>query len=189
MIDGDDLAYEMVFSHADEPIDEWWTKLGGQPVWLEEPQWPLCRQHERPMGFIGQFRLPGRRTRVAFLFMDDRSEESWRPEGGENALIVQPGRVPPFVRTTGAAVGDSLVRELSVDLEATEQSAVPRWGSHMLGTPTWWQDEEYPAGAWTYFFQLGNSEQGMYDSLVAESGVGYGFLSPDEQEGRFLWQC
>ncbi len=29
----------------------------------------------------------------------------------------------------------------------------------------------------------------MYESLLAESGVGYGFLSSDEQEGRFLWQC
>ncbi|MEV1170887.1 hypothetical protein [Nonomuraea sp. NPDC049784] len=59
----------------------------------------------------------------------------------------------------------------------------------MLGTPIWWQDEEYPAGAWTYFFQLGNSKQGMYDLLFADSGVGYGFLSSDEREGRFLWQC
>ncbi|TMR23954.1 hypothetical protein ETD86_06410 [Nonomuraea turkmeniaca] len=189
MIDGDDLAYKMIFSHADEAIDEYWTKLGGQPVWLEKPQWPRCWRHERLMGFIGQFRLPGRQIRMAYLFMDNESEESWSPEGGENALIVQPGRIPPFVQAVGAATGESLVNELFVDLEEIEQSTAPRWGSQMLGTPTWWQDEEYPAGVWTYFFQLRNSENGMYDTLFAESGAGYGFLSPDEQEGRFLWQC
>ncbi|MEV0228697.1 hypothetical protein [Nonomuraea sp. NPDC050786] len=186
MIDGDGCTYEMIFSEAEEAIDEFWTKLGGQPVWLEKPQWPLCYRHERPMGFIGQFRLPGRSTRMAYLFMDDESEESFLPEGGENALIVQPGRVPPFVETTDAACGPRLVGETFVDLEEVEQLDPGWWGSRVLGAPTWLQYEEYPAGGpWTFFFQLRELDSLMF----GDSGMGYGFLSADEQEGRFLWQC
>ncbi|MEW9527393.1 hypothetical protein [Microbispora sp. NPDC049125] len=189
MVNGEDLAYEMIFSQADDSIDEFCTKLGGRPVWLEEPQWPLCWRHERPMGFIGQFRLPGRQIRMAYLFMDDASESSFQPEGGENALIVQPGRIPSFLETADVACGESLVSELMVDLEEVEQSESLRWRSYLLGTPTWWQFEEYPKGGpWTFFFQLRN-ETDMYGPLFAGSGVGYGFLSADEQEGRFLWQC
>ncbi|WP_433248725.1 hypothetical protein ACQPYK_01050 [Streptosporangium sp. CA-135522] len=190
MINADDLTWEMAFSRVDRVIDEFCTKLGGRPTWLEEPQWPLCARHERPMGFIGQFRLPGRSIRMAYLFMDDESEESWRPEGGENALIMQPGRIPPFIETVDAADGESLVEELFVDLEEVEQVEPPCWGSRLLGVPGWLQDEEYPAGGpWSFFFQLRSSQRDMYQLMFGDGGMGYGFLSADEQEGRFLWQC
>ncbi|MDP9844578.1 hypothetical protein [Streptosporangium lutulentum] len=192
MIDGDDgLAYEMVFSRVDEVIEEFATKLGGQPIWLEEPRWPLCARHERPMGFIGQFRLPGGSIRMAYLFMGDGCEESWRPEGGENALIVQPGRIPRFVQTVATDRGESLVGELFADLEEVEQvEPRHRWESRLLGAPTWLQFEEYPdGGPWTFFFQLRSSQRHMYELNFGDGGMGYGFLSADEQEGRFLWQC
>ncbi|GAA4515644.1 hypothetical protein AB0K05_24710 [Nonomuraea sp. NPDC049486] len=186
MVDGDDFTYEMAFSRVDGAIDEFCTKLGGRPVWLEEPQWPLCVRHERPMGFIGQFRLPGRSTRMAYLFMDDEAEESWQPEGGENALIVQPGRVPPFIETAGVVDGEGLLEELFVDLEEVEQSEPPCWGSRLLGAPGWLQGEEFPPGGpWSFFFQLRDT----YQAIFGDGGMGYGFLSADEQEGRFLWQC
>jgi hypothetical protein len=45
------------FRPAGREIDSPVTKLGGQPTWLEQPQWPLSRSRNRPMPFIGQFRL------------------------------------------------------------------------------------------------------------------------------------
>jgi hypothetical protein len=33
------------------------TKFGGQPVWLEAPQWPIGRANGKPMEFIGQVAL------------------------------------------------------------------------------------------------------------------------------------
>ncbi|MGW4640162.1 hypothetical protein ACWEN6_16620 [Sphaerisporangium sp. NPDC004334] len=180
----------MVFSHAPGPIDEPMTKLGGQPVWLQEPAWPVCFRHETPMGFIGQFRLPGRRVRVAYLFMSAHHEGTWDAEGGENALIVQPGRVPSFVETIPRRTGESLVHEeLFVDLEEVNQTDVSTRDSWLLGAPIWQQYEEVPPGGpWTFFFQLRASVENHYDLNFGDAGVGYAFLSGDLAEGRFLWQ-
>ncbi|MEU8356297.1 hypothetical protein AB0C27_09815 [Nonomuraea sp. NPDC048882] len=189
--ENDGLAYAMTFSTGREPIDDFLPKLGGDPVWLEAPQWPLCYRHERPMGFIGQFRLPGERLRMAYLFMGVQCELTFEPDAGENALIVQPGRVPSFIETIPVAVGDSLVGpELLIDLEEVEQAELERWESHLLGEPVWLQHRQYPPGGpWSFFFQLESSMEGVYEVNFGDGGIGYGFLSADEEEGRFLWQC
>lgn len=139
-----------------------------------------------PYGVHRTVQAPRRSARMAYLFMDDESEESWRPEGGENALIVQPGRVPPFIETVGALDGESLIDELFVDLDEVEQSEPPSWKSRLLGAPGWLQGKEFRAGGpWSFFFQLQDLNQVMFGDV----GMGYGFLSADEREGRFLWQC
>ncbi|MGZ3637235.1 MAG: hypothetical protein ACXVCX_05290, partial [Ktedonobacterales bacterium] len=78
-----------------EPV----TKLGGQPVWIGEPQWPLSRQLGTPMRFIGQFALDPElfapcEARMAYLFLTGSEtfvDGTWLPDGGENAVILQPG--------------------------------------------------------------------------------------------------
>jgi carbamoyl-phosphate synthase large subunit len=66
---------------ADAPIREPVTKFGGQPVWIEGPDWPLSRQTGRPMRFIFQVALEPRLfgtipARMAYLFRRMR-RRSW----------------------------------------------------------------------------------------------------------------
>src|SRR5687767_8256440 len=45
-------------SHS--PISKPITKFGGQPVWINQAQWPISKKTEKPMMFIGQIKLePG----------------------------------------------------------------------------------------------------------------------------------
>ena len=67
------------FHEAKQSIREAVTKFGGQPTWLEEPQWPLSRQSGAPMRFICQIRLDEElfgavTARMAYLFMTDGEE-------------------------------------------------------------------------------------------------------------------
>lgn len=147
---------------ADGPYDAWLTprlemtwrtsatrivdsvaKIGGQPVWLDKPFWPVSAASGVPMTFVGQFPLPGPKARMSYLFIaqDDDTTLTFEPESGENALLVQPGgRVPSFVTGIGAGTGPSLWRrgttwtervpvELYVDAhpaDLTTQRAVER---------------------------------------------------------------
>ncbi len=97
------------FSFSAKPIRQPVTKVGGQPVWLEAPQWPISRHFKEPMLFLGQVALDpavfgGGPGRMAYLFITEPDifgdltfEESagvgfWtEPFDGENAIIIQPG--------------------------------------------------------------------------------------------------
>ncbi|MDB6124537.1 MAG: hypothetical protein JWQ71_3530 [Pedosphaera sp.] len=92
--------YTIEFIPAKQPIRELITKFGGQPNWISEPEWPLSKSTGKPMQFIGQFTLDpelfgGAPDRMAYLFMtneeDAPTESTWEPNGGENAVIIQPG--------------------------------------------------------------------------------------------------
>ncbi len=105
---------ELSFRPVDAPVREPRAKLGGQPVWLDAPAWPVSRALAEPMCFVGQFPIPGSGGRIAYLFITDDPDGSlptFEPEGGENALLVQPGgRIPDFLTVTSAATGPSLWR-------------------------------------------------------------------------------
>lgn len=80
------------------PITEPVSKLGGQPVWIDEPRWPLSRTTGKPMSFVGQFALypeifDSHEARMAYIFMYDESfvDGTRLPDSGENAVILQPG--------------------------------------------------------------------------------------------------
>ena len=116
------LSYTLTFSPVDDDITDPVTKFGGQPTWLEAPQWPLSRELERPMRFIGQVALtdelmPGHAGQMAYLFMTDDDEDyvddTWEPDGGENALILQPGGTP-HVPCVAQATGPTLITRVSV---------------------------------------------------------------------------
>lgn len=87
--------YSLTFHEAQEPINGFVTKFGGQPTWYGEPQWPLSHSTGEPMEFICQVALdphlfgdiPGR---MAYIFMADDGE-TWDPDAGDNAVIIQPG--------------------------------------------------------------------------------------------------
>lgn len=90
---------KITFIPKDSNISAPVTKFGGQPFWLEKPQWPLSRELGTQMQFICQIALdekifPGGGGKIAYLFMsadEPYVDETWKPDGGENALIIQPG--------------------------------------------------------------------------------------------------
>lgn len=88
------------FQQSKTPITEPETKFGGQPVWLEQPEWPLSKELGIPMRFICQIKLsndlfPNSEGKVAYIFMTEDEDEyvdgTWEPDSGENAVIIQPG--------------------------------------------------------------------------------------------------
>ncbi|GAA1071682.1 hypothetical protein GCM10009605_03340 [Nocardiopsis composta] len=202
---------DMAFEEAGEPIAEPVTKVGGQPVWLEEPVWPLAAKTGDPMRFIGQFRLPGERVRLGYLFMTEESrfvDTTYQADGGENAFIVQPGgRLAPFYEVTEAATGPTHGPDHRASLspctpkqpdaadiaEAEEagEEAGPKYGleCRIGGRPGWVQVRQEPAeeGDWAFAGQL--AWFGMpFDVEFGSAGVGYCFYEENTGEGRFFWQ-
>jgi uncharacterized protein YwqG len=107
------------FVESDTPIQGLMTKFGGQPAWLSGAQWPLSRKTGLPMQFIGQIAFDREVFRdvtaqMAYVFMtqgDEFVDGTWEPDGGENAVVVQPGKV--LVPTQPLTVGPTLYRMVS----------------------------------------------------------------------------
>ena len=96
------------YRRTSEPIREMVTKFGGQPVWIDEPMWPLSGGSDVPMRFLCQIFLDPSvfaegPARMAYLFVTQPERKeiedgAFDPDiifadGGENAVIVQPGGV------------------------------------------------------------------------------------------------
>lgn len=97
------------------------TKFGGQPVWIGQPQWPVSRELGKPMQFICQIWIDPALfgacpAQMAYVFITDDSDsqglcETWDPNGGENAVILQPGHTT--AATQPLTEGPSLYRMVS----------------------------------------------------------------------------
>jgi uncharacterized protein YwqG len=91
--------YSIGFKLSDSPISKPITKFGGQPVWINQREWPISKVTGKPMMFIGQIRLEsglfGRiEGKMAYIFMTEDKKgdaKTWDPDSGENAIIIQPG--------------------------------------------------------------------------------------------------
>lgn len=181
------------FEESTRPIREPVTKFGGQPVWLEEPTWPLSAETGSPMRFIGQVRLPGDRVRLGYIFMTDEEdgefvEGTWEPEGGENAFFAQPGRPAAFYEVAPMETGPTHGPDHIVVTSApgTDDESL----SFLGGTPAWLQGDETPEapGTWEHTLQM-DSCDAPFDINFGDAGIGYAFLNTESGEGRFLWQC
>lgn len=191
------------FLSAIGPVREPVPKIGGQPVWLATPQWPLSRDQGTQMWFIGQFPLPagvGPSGALAYLFMTDApfwTDYSAEPEGGENALIVQPGgRLPQVQRSyrdvpapmpvcpdaEGPTIGPD---HLMIEQPLFEDAGRPM--QFLGGEPEWLQGDEWPAPGWRLVVQLDAVSLPLEVSF-GDGGFGYAFVDPTGSEGRFLWQ-
>lgn len=211
--------YVMTAQDANAPILAPVTKLGGQPVWLAAPQWPLSKQLGVPMRFIGQFEiLPDvfgvQEARMAYLFMTDADEyvdETWLPDGGENAVLLQPGSYAGLSapQATGPTLFDPIfderhmrqgesAREYRVTLTAGEDPddldesdagyADLVNESKIGGAPGFIQSPEYPGpGNWRLLAQLDSAIVAAGPNF-GDAGIGYLFLSEDGRVGKFLWQ-
>ncbi|MBK0868194.1 MAG: hypothetical protein IJH84_02060 [Saccharopolyspora sp.] len=186
------------FVESEAPIREPVTKFGGQPVWLDAPAWPLSASQGRPMRFLGQIRLPGEQVRLAYLFLtedfsddpDDFVDNTFEPEGGENALFAQPGEPADFYQVAGIAKGPTFGPDHAVELTPFDgETSVDDFASRLFGEPRWLQDEEAPDGPFRFLLQLDSADDLPFEVNFGDAGVGYGFLDEGSGQGRFLWQC
>ncbi|MFD9328210.1 hypothetical protein [Streptomyces sp. NPDC060065] len=204
---------EMTFHPVEEPITEPIAKMGGDPVWMDEPCLPVHPSTAEPLDFVGQFPVPvepGEERRMAYLFLsyDDYETGGADPEDGEAVLLVQPGgRIPAFATIGSAGTkGRSLWRfgpdeeQVSVQFRI-HTTAVPETVERNLeehgtvdvrdylgGKPAYpdWAGVEAP---WRFFFCLGGMEDDGPYFLNFAYGSGFAYLSPDRLEGRFSWEA
>lgn len=119
---------------ATKPIMEAVTKFGGQPVFLEQPEWPISANERFPglgqMHFICQVALDDRvfgpplANKMAYVFMADTTDRELRDElsdgmtlieePGSHAVIIQPGGVVD-VATEPLAHGPTLMQTAPTD--------------------------------------------------------------------------
>ncbi|MFJ8015845.1 hypothetical protein [Streptomyces sp. NPDC096339] len=113
---------QMSLRAPDGPVTEPVSKFGGQPVWLEEPAWPVHPTTGEPLVFIAQFRVPGDEVRLAYLFLEEDDQVMGsRPESGEAVVLVQPGgRLPRF-----AALGGPETRGRTLWRWSSDETEIP----------------------------------------------------------------
>lgn len=163
------------FVRSQEPITEAVTKFGGVPVRVAAPQWPLSRESGEPMHFIAQIAIEpelfgGEPGRMAYLFMsgDEDGDGTWEPDGGENALIIQPGDAALAVQTAPLREGPSIFEmvfpvphhlgvqspcEFATRLSETVEDGGRSGEEHSFdnqigGAPVWMQGDETPGEGW-----------------------------------------
>ena len=87
------------FTEVFEPITEPITKFGGQPVWLENPQWAISPVNGRKIPFLCQIKLEPEifgeiEAKIAYLFHgQDDDENDWGTDHGNTAIVIQPGNI------------------------------------------------------------------------------------------------
>ncbi|OII61425.1 hypothetical protein BJP40_05470 [Streptomyces sp. CC53] len=194
------MAASADFVPAGTRVRDQVTKVGGQPVWRGQPQWPLSKQTGRAMVFLAQFDISDGHTAYVFMTGDDEGwvDGTYDADGGENAVIVQPrGRVPLQLRTIPVAEGPSAGPEYL--MIPSDRGAVGAAGETLPpgtrlaaegASPVWLQGEEWPGPDWRFLAQIDSRDLPSDVNFdFGDMGVGYVFLSADACEGRFLWQC
>jgi hypothetical protein len=217
--------YSIRFQRTDTPVTSLVTKFGGQPVWRTGPQWPLSRSNGQQMMFVGQVELALRifgdvRGQMAYIFITDDiagNLPTMNPEGGENAVVIQPGFCEMSVApagigptqeecTSGLFGGTRRPVEFGAELSYEEDpdqlsnGELGRLdpadragyfarlaGSKVGGTPSWIQGPEFPPGGPWKLLLQLESERPLQLSL-GDAGVAYAFIDAHGQQGRLLWQ-
>ncbi len=209
--------YLINFQETKTPITEPVTKFGGQPVWIEKPEWAISRSMGKPMMFICQIALDKEifgniESKMAYIFMSDEEDNyidgTWEADGGENAVIIQPNGNNP--ESVSIQTGQSLSKwieiageknrkpfacefdignaEIMTDAEEDDEG---NFENKIGGFPRFLQGDEFPNNIrtdWKLLLQL-DSASVPFEINFGDSGVGYAFISNDGKTGKFLWQC
>lgn len=172
------------------------TKFGGQPDWIENPQWPISAELKSPMRFIAQIKLsdvfPELEGKLAYIFMTEDDKEyvdgTWEPEGGENAVVIQPSG--EHLTMTQSIEEGPTREEFGVEVVEVEFEEDQLEGSRIGGTPEFLQGKEYPEPKqeWRFLAQLDSCSLPFLINF-GDAGIAYVFVNEAATEGRFLWQC
>lgn len=136
------------------------TKFGGQPDWLEDPAWPISRTTGEPMQFIAQIEInpeqfPQAQGKVAYLFMaasmaNKPAPAFWESDGGDNAVIIQPGGElvtlrDPLSRATKSPIFAKDYQAGTLEKYLSKKSAAPHHVEiRQLATgPTYCEEKTY----------------------------------------------
>lgn len=219
--------YTVTFVKSSTPVSGFVTKFGGQPTWVTEPQWPISRSTGEPMRFICQVTLdpvifgdiPGG---MAYVFMtggETLVENTYDPDGGENAVVIQPGsfegptqplREGPTIQTWVEEDDSRYLApiEYAVQLQLDEDPDVldediarehgdagweaftEHWSDVKIGgTPAWLQNPAYPPGGPWRLLLQLDNCHLPLDIAFGEYGIAYAFLDAEGTSGKFMWQC
>ena len=172
------------------------TKFGGQPDWLEKPQWPISPELEGPMRFIAQIALgdvfPEHKGKVAYIFMTEDDEEyidgTWEPDGGENAVIVQPSA--GYSSNAEELSSGPSRDEFGVEIIKTEIEDDELEGCRLGGAPEFLQGDEFPEpkDEWQLLAQIDSCSL-PFEVNFGDAGIACVFINRSATAGKFLWQC
>ncbi|GAA4254972.1 DUF1963 domain-containing protein [Dactylosporangium darangshiense] len=181
------------FERAEEPVVGAVTKFGGQPHWIGEPQWPVSAGWGTPMRFVAQIdlRLVGGEG-LAYVFVthgehgrdvEDFDPDVIYPDGGENAVIVQPGgdyggEVRDLREGPTLYDPDGSAAEYTVELVLGAQPEDDAIGG---AAPPPHKD----GGAWRGLLRLATNWTPFYLNLGA-APLAFALLSADGRRGQFL---
>lgn len=124
----------MAFHPVDGPDTGLRTRFGGQPTWIDDPQWPISLTWDNPMRFICQIVLDPElfgslNGTMAYVFLThpEVGSDFFDPdiiffEGGENAVIIQPnghydGAVQPLASGPSLYLEDGSRAAFEVETE------------------------------------------------------------------------
>lgn len=177
------------FVPVDAPVKELVTKFGGQPVWLEQPEWPTSLETGQQMEFICQIALDPdvfgpTQARMAYVFMTGDEPEwvdgTYEYDGGENAVILQPGD-NSALRVVAKAQGPSLKQD---DWRAEKFGAAREWIPELeRGVDPDFVSEDLR-------YTLPASEREAYYKALEGHRIGGtpGFMQGDEFPSSFGWR-
>ena len=207
----------IAFSRSPQPTTDLVSKFGGQPVWLEVPQWPTSPATGAQMQFIGQIAIdrsifPDASGQMAYIFMTEaEGVATFSADSGENAVIIQPGvaGVPVCTKSHGPTVSelailDDLPLSGSREVEFTVQLSFGFDGSIIASdTPGLISQEGSKLGGFPYCLPDAARTAAMQDGsrlllqldsmdapfiLSFDGGIGYVFLSSDGTKAKFFWR-
>ena len=208
-IESDHIEYVL----SDGDVEGEVTKFGGQPGWIDGPQWPINAATGEKMPFVGQVAIdptlfPKAQGRMAYLFFEDSYDYSWDPYAGQNAVIIQPGG-EVFIDVVAEATGPNIEESAevyTVDLtrvtepamltdearaalsdEEAEKIFLSIMPDKIGGTPDMFQGPEFADCGETSFLLYQIGLQPFWLNL-GDAGVGFLLIDEEATRGRFLWQ-
>lgn len=168
-----------------EPI----TKFGGLPYWIDKPQWPLSLSTNKPMQFICQIKLyndifQNIKAQMAYLFMtddEDGSASTWEVDGGENAIILQPGNTK--IPHSNISKGPTLYKMVK---KLLKKQLVPESCEYAIELS---DDEDPDFISQDQLFKMPDDEANKYKDCLAGNKIGGcpDFLQNDEFPDEGKW--
>jgi uncharacterized protein YwqG len=165
-IAADGMAY--VFMTDDSRVDGTWEADGGEnSIVIQRGKVTIARAEEANGPAIYKM--------VPSVF-----GKKLEPKPCEFSVSLVEGQDPEFINWTGLSLlppgeADKYLQSLG--------------GNKVGGVPGFLQVEEFPSGGpWKLLFQMDSTKLPFFINF-GDCGVGYGFISEDGTQGKFLWQC